>query len=558
VAAPRAVAPKEPIDEAVVVEAASVVDQTGTVGQPVASPPAVVVRNAAGNPVANVSVVFSGGITVAVLTGSDGIASTSWVLPTKPGPYALVASAGALTSVRFTARASAGSPSSLNAVTPLEQVLVSGATFAGPPEVIVVDYVGNPIAGVDVAFETGSTGGTIESAFDVTNFAGVATPGIWSVGPAVGVYTLTARTAAIKSAVTLTARVSGPFVASSIAAGSYATCANAPSGVTYCWGNGAAVPAPMQGNQRFASLAVGGGFACGLTNNGDAYCWGRDFTDVKTASTGPSAASFVAPRAVGGGIVFSTVTTGDTFACGLDEVGRAYCWGDNAFGQLGDGTTTIRTVPTPIIGDRIFATISAGLTHACGITANSDTYCWGINNARQLGDTSSEKCITTQFDEYFNEYFNIYTICSSTPQRVRGAPAFVSVSAGEGTCGLTRDGSAYCWGYWSGVEAVSRTVRFASVLAMGFYDRERPAVITTMCGTTQEGAMYCRRSDALDVVSVSTEIAFRSIAAGAEHQCGVVKDSNEMRCWGQNRDGQLGNGSRNATIVPLSVVNPNP
>ena len=118
------------------------------------------------------------------------------------------------------------------------------------------------------------------------------------------------------------------------------------------------------------------------------------------------------------------------------------------------------------------------------------------------------------------------------------------------------DASAYCWGFGTGVEAIAPSIQFANVRAMGFYDRDRPSVITMMCGTSVTGAMYCRRSDQLDPALVSPGLVFSAITSGAEHECGLIRGANEVYCWGQNRDGQLGNGSRNPTITPRPVASP--
>jgi len=548
--------PARPADPVVTLTALSSPEQTGTVGEPVASRPTVVARDAARNPLGGVAVAFTGEMDTTVSTGLDGVASIPWILPTGPGSYSIVATTRGAQPVSFLAVARSGPPASINALTPVDQVFGTGATIVDQPTFLVVDRFGNPLSGIDVSFETGASGGTVASSFGVTNLAGIGTPGEWAIGPAPAVYTLIARVAGVQSMATLKARVTGPFVASSIAAGSYATCANSSSGTTYCWGNGATTPMVMQGSARFVSITVGTGFGCGLTSSGAVYCWGRDITSLTSAGTLPSPASFVVPRNVGAGISFSHISAGDTFACALDLSGRAYCWGDNTFGQLGDGTTTARATPTPIAGGYSFTSISAGLAHACGLSTSGEAYCWGMNNARQLGDPSSMICSTMPFDEYFNEYYVINTSCSTIAQRVTGAPSFASISAGEGTCGLANDASAYCWGFGTGVEPIAPSIQFANVMAMGFYDRERPSVITMMCGTSLVGAMYCRRSDQLDPVLVSPGLVFSTIASGAEHECGLVRATHEVYCWGQNRDGQLGNGSRTQAITPQPVASP--
>ena len=81
--------------------------------------------------------------------------------------------------------------------------------------------------------------------------------------------------------------------------------------------------------------------------------------------------------------------------------GAGYCWGYNAYGQLGDGTTTDRLVPTPVAGGLTFAAVSAGTVvpffgHTCGVTTSGAVYCWGDNFAGELGDgTTTQRLVPT-------------------------------------------------------------------------------------------------------------------------------------------------------------------
>jgi alpha-tubulin suppressor-like RCC1 family protein len=83
------------------------------------------------------------------------------------------------------------------------------------------------------------------------------------------------------------------------------------------------------------------------------------------------------------------ITAGQRHTCGLDAGGLAYCWGDNSLGQLGDGTTTPRTIPTLVIGGLSFAYLKAGDLSTCGVTTAGVAYCWGDNEFSQLGDGTS-------------------------------------------------------------------------------------------------------------------------------------------------------------------------
>src|SRR4051794_10448975 len=80
------------------------------------------------------------------------------------------------------------------------------------------------------------------------------------------------------------------------------------------------------------------------------------------------------------------LSTGDAHACGVTTGNRAYCWGVNDYGRLGDGTTSERHTPVAVVGGLPFRQISAGVNHTCGVTTDFRAFCWGWNSGGQLGD----------------------------------------------------------------------------------------------------------------------------------------------------------------------------
>jgi alpha-tubulin suppressor-like RCC1 family protein len=165
----------------------------------------------------------------------------------------------------------------------------------------------------------------------------------------------------------------------------------------FCWGSGddgklgdgtatnRTVPTLVAGNLNFAAVAAGDLFTCGLTNTGAAYCWGQNVRGE--LGTGGSVQNQFSPAPVAGGLTFSRITAGSGFACGVTPFGDGYCWGLNTSGQLGDGTTIDRRSPVLVGGGLKFRSITAGGTHACGLTTSPERiYCWGSNSRGQLGD----------------------------------------------------------------------------------------------------------------------------------------------------------------------------
>ena len=142
------------------------------------------------------------------------------------------------------------------------------------------------------------------------------------------------------------------------------------------------------------------------------------------------------PVPIGNDPGFERIVVGPNMhSCGLTASGEAYCWGYNGQGQLGDGTTTNRAVPTAVIGGKLFTAIALGGVNGrsgltCGIATDDATYCWGI------------------YDPVAGIYTNgVQYPIEPTPTLVPGGVRLVSISAGAlYVCGLDVTGLAYCWG----------------------------------------------------------------------------------------------------------------
>ncbi|HEY0151039.1 MAG TPA: hypothetical protein VGB92_03515 [Longimicrobium sp.] len=262
-------------------------------------------------------------------------------------------------------------------------------------------------------------------------------------------------------------------------------------------------------------------------------------------NTGRMAVSVVRSARAAGTGPWASVEAGGGHSCALTKAGVAYCWGDNAYGQLGTGDLATRAAPSPVAGGHTFASLATGYQHSCGVTTAGAALCWGKNDMGQLGNGGSAN--------------------ASVPTPVSGGRAFVRVEAGTSfTCGLTAGGAVYCWGIGEGVGAEAATctmgafTRFCSptpVLASGTLAfRAMDVGSSHVCALTEAGAAYCwgynyfgvvgdgTRTDARTPVAVKGGLAFRSISAGSISSCGVTA-AGKGYCWGVNLYGELGTGT---------------
>jgi hypothetical protein len=141
--------------------------------------------------------------------------------------------------------------------------------------------------------------------------------------------------------------------------------------------------------------------ACALADNGRAYCWGRNAsgqlgdgtTDVRWAPIEVSVSGVLSGKSLVSIAAAYSGSSSDGFTCAVSTEGKVYCWGYNAYGQLGDNSTTNRTSPVAVAtgaaSGKVFVDVKVGSDHACGLTSDGKVYCWGNNDYGQLGNNSN-------------------------------------------------------------------------------------------------------------------------------------------------------------------------
>jgi alpha-tubulin suppressor-like RCC1 family protein len=150
----------------------------------------------------------------------------------------------------------------------------------------------------------------------------------------------------------------------------------------------------VAGGRSYRQVAAGDMHSCGVTTDNRAFCWGYNAEGRLGDGT---TTDRLKPVAVAGGLQFTRVGI-NRVSCGVTTTGKGYCWGPNNVGQLGDGTTTNRSRPAAVSGGLEFREISPGSNaetdHVCGLTTGGKVYCWGENMFGQLGDGTTENSST--------------------------------------------------------------------------------------------------------------------------------------------------------------------
>jgi len=253
---------------------------------------------------------------------------------------------------------------------------------------------------------------------------------------------------------------------------------------------------PLVESLQFRDMSSTGVAVCAVGDDGSIWCWGRNEQGVfgNDRESGDRV-DVDSPSRVLSNVHFVDVEVGRKHACGLSDVGAAFCWGTNHKGQLGDGSTTDRFVPAPVSGDHRFRSISIGGVATCGVTLDGEGLCWGHNRQFGLGDG-------TQTDR-------------RVPHPVSGNHRWKSIERfTSGACGLTENGRAWCWG--EGTQGM-----------LGTGDIGQP-------GIADRHFLIARVPSA-----VVGDHVFSTLTVGYDHACGLTTDS-EVWCWGGNAVAQLG------------------
>lgn len=313
---------------------------------------------------------------------------------------------------------------------------------------------------------------------------------------------------------------------------------------------------------EFAKISVGADHACGLDPGGRAYCWG-DNSDGELG-IGSIGGSRPLPTPVASGLSFVDIAAGTDFTCAIGQSGTGYCWGSDANGKLGDAATVRDpSTPWPIFihpdFEAMLTRIDAGWHHACAVDTRKRAWCWGTEADGRLGNG-----FTSDFAPA-----PVQVIMTELPEGV----GFDRISAGGAfTCALDTENHAWCWGdNGLGTLGNGTTTDSSAPVRVGEHAHEFVAISAGYlhaCASTADGDAYCwgfnsngrlgagpTFSDPWSEapIQVVGGHSFRSIAAGAGHTCGATTGG-ALYCWGLGTDGELGIGSTSTNQVsPLSV-----
>ena len=252
----------------------------------------------------------------------------------------------------------------------------------------------------------------------------------------------------------------------------------------------------------------------------------------------------------------------------LGEGGTIQCWGKNSVGQLGNGTRTHSSTPVPVKGITNATAVATGVDHSCAVLSDHTIWCWGNNNIGQLGNGIAipSGSRLPPLDDSEPGYKPIPT---PEPVQVSNITTAMAVSAGNYYgCAVLSDGTIWCWGSNSSGKLGNGTAApfpsSSTPVKVNGIPARATAVATGYgtesfghtCALLQNGTIWCwgdNRNGELGngtaapdylptPVKVSTITTATAVALGIEHSCALLGNGT-ISCWGNNTQGQLGNPS---------------
>jgi alpha-tubulin suppressor-like RCC1 family protein len=348
-----------------------------------------------------------------------------------------------------------------------------------------------------------------------------------------------------------------------IGGGSTHTCALLADGQVRCWGRGssgqlgdgtvtsASATVAVRDVNTAIAVSVGGDgrHTCAVYRSGSVQCWGdNEFGQLGNGRTAVTAA----PVPVAALTSARSVATYESHSCSVLSDATVQCWGSNEFGQLGNGTVAGGIEPRAVVQLTGVRAVAVGASHSCAVLNSGGVSCWGRNDSGQVGNGSTSQTVLT-------------------PTTVSGITTATAVALGSVTsCAVLSSGAVQCWGsgaggrLGNGANTDSSTpvavtgITTATAITVGF---------AHACAALANGTVQCWGNNTssgqlgngtnlnsnvpVTVTGISTA---RAIAANRDATCAVLANGT-VQCWGNGTSGQLGNGTSLTSAVPVTVSN---
>lgn len=323
------------------------------------------------------------------------------------------------------------------------------------------------------------------------------------------------------------------------------------------------------GNDRFSPVLVDNGTkyltvsaiastTCGITLAGVLKCWGSDSQGLLGDGAGVGS-DVLSPQAIDVGVTYQSLVMNSSNACAITTGQILKCWGYNIFGQLGDGTTTIRTSPTQVAGGELYSKVGMDGNSTCALIATGANsgriQCWGQGSSGQIGHAASPAYV-------------------ANPTFISGGLYFTQLAFGSASiCAITNTNQLYCWGDNNSAALGNGTTTGTQntpvqVIGGDLYQSVEMRQGTT-CGITTANILKCwgsnyygqlaKSSPTLDgnpsIIDSGSGTLFKSVSIGYYATVCGITTLGGLKCWGKNDKGQVGMGIMSENIYfPINLM----
>ncbi len=382
-----------------------------------------------------------------------------------------------------------------------------------------------------------------------------------------------------------------------IEAGSYHTCALINGGGVKCWGfNYWGLLGDASTTDRWAPVDVAGlaggvqamapaqHHTCALTSGGAVKCWGGNW--LGQLGDGSGATQLVPVDVVGLASGAVAIESGSNHTCALTSDGGIKCWGWNGWGQLGDGSTTARSIPVDVVGLSAIQVLTVTRSGTGAGTVTSAPV--GINCGTDCTESYASGTVValTATADSGSKFVGWSGACAGTGTCVVGmtearevtanfsstgpSPLSAIAAGADHTCVLSGAGHLGCWGYNGHGQLGDGTNTNRTTPAYIVFLFTSPTDVTAganhTCMLTSEGGLKCwgenshgqlgdntsiDRWGAVDVVGLASDMV--AVSAGAGHTCARTSGG-AVKCWGDNSNGQVGDGTPEQRLTPVDVT----